>query len=166
MLSGEYLPMLGMFWQWTWTEWLAGESMAAWLIYALGRFALEAAIGRSGILENIPDQLPLILRVASIALPLGLALALVVELLAKGYWTPFEQAKPQGQALRSPVALLLAAGYAAGIVVAIQAGMGRKLFGVFAPVGRMALTNYLVQGLLCGFVMSEVGPGLGLAGRN
>ncbi len=165
VLSGEYPRMLGMFWQWTWTEWLAGGAMVAWLIYALGRFALGAAIGRSGILDHIPDQLPLIRRVALIALPLGLALALVVQLLAKGYWTPFEQAKPLGDALRSPAALLLGAGYAAGIVVALQTGMGRQLFGVFAPVGRMALTNYLAQGLLYGFVMSEVGPSLGLAGR-
>ncbi len=29
----------------------------------------------------------------------------------------------------------------------------------------MALTNYLAQGVLYGFVMSEVGPSLGLAGR-
>ncbi len=165
VLSGDYPRMVGMFWQWTWTEWLAGGAMAAWIIYALGRFALGAAIGRSGILDNIPGYLPLLRRVASIALPLGLVLALVVLLLSSGQWTPFEGAEPLGEALHSPAALLLAAGYAAGIVVALHTGLGRRLLGVFAPVGRMALTNYLVQGLLYGFVMSELGPSLGLTGR-
>ena len=67
--------------------------------------------------------------------------------------------------LRSPAALLLAAGYCAGIVLALQRPWGRRVFGIFAPVGRMALTNYLAQGLLYAFVMFGVGPGLGLAGR-
>ncbi|MEJ7777901.1 MAG: DUF418 domain-containing protein [Sphingomicrobium sp.] len=164
VLSGDYPRMVGMFWQWTWTEWLAGGGIAAWFIYALGRFALGAAIGRSGILEDIPRYLPMLRRVASIALPLGLVLALIVHLLGKGYWAPFEAARLLGDALRSPAALVLAAGYAAGIVVALHTGLGRRLFGVFAPVGRMALTNYLAQGVLYGFVMSEVGPSLGLAG--
>ena len=165
VLSGDYPRIVAMFWQWTWTHWLAGAALAAWLIYALGRFALGAAIGRSGVLDDIPGHLPVLRRVASIALPLGLVVALVVQLLGKGYWTPFEAAGPLGQALRSPAALLLAAGYSAGIVVALRTRLGGRLFGVFAPVGRMALTNYLAQGLLYAFVMTEVGPGLGLAGR-
>ena len=39
------------------------------------------------------------------------------------------------------------------------------MFGVFASVGRMALTNYLAQGLIYAFVLFGVGPGLGLAGK-
>lgn len=165
VLSGNYPRMVGMFWHWTWTEWLAGGALAAWIIYALGRFALGAAIGRSGVLEDVPGHLPVLRRVASIALPLGLAVALVVQLLDKGYWTPFEAARPLAGALRSPAAMLLAAGYSAGIVVALHTRLGGRMFGVFAPVGRMALTNYLAQGFIYAFVMTEAGPGLGLAGR-
>ena len=165
VLSGDYPRVVAMFWQWTWTHWLAGAALAAWLIYALGRFALGAAIGRSGVLDDIPGHLPVLRRVATIAIPLGLLLALVIQFLGRGYWAPFEAARPLGQALRSPAALLLAAGYSAGIVVALHMRLGGRLFGVFAPVGRMALTNYLAQGLLYAFVMTDVGPGLGLAGR-
>ncbi len=165
VLSGDYSRMVAMFWQWTVTEWLVGGGLVAWFIYVLGRFALGGAIGRCGLLDDIPGHLPQIRRVASIALPLGLVLALIVSLLGKEYWTPFEGAKPLGEALRSPVALLLTAGYAAGIVVALQTRLGGRLFGVFASVGRMALTNYLAQGLLYAFVMTNVGPSLGLAGR-
>ena len=35
----------------------------------------------------------------------------------------------------------------------------------FAAVGRMALTNYLTQSLVIGFVLFGVGPGLALAGK-
>lgn len=164
-VNGSYFDNIASMWQWTYVEWLAGGMMAAWVIYALGRFALGAAIGRSGILDDIAGHLPLLKRITFIALPLGLILALIVRLLGEGVWAPFEGAKSLGQALRSPAALTLAAGYAAGIVVAAHRPWGSRLFGLFAPVGRMALTNYLAQGFIYAFILFGVGPGLGLAGR-
>lgn len=165
VLSGDYLRMMEAFWGITWAEWLAGGVMVAWLVYALGRFALGAAIGRSGILEDVRGHLPVLRRITFVALPLGLFVALAVTLLATEHWVPFEAAETLGQVLQSPAALLLAAGYAAGIVVAFHTRLGARLLAVFAPVGQMALTNYLAQGFLYAFVMSEAGPGLGLAGR-
>lgn len=167
-ISGDYPALVATMWHWTWTEWLAGGLMVAWLIYALGRFALGAAIGRSGILDDIPRHLPLLRRVALIALPAGLVAALIVRLLAKGYWDPLEMGEADrtlGDVLRSPAALLLAAGYASAIVVAMHRPLGARLFSPFADVGRMALTNYLVQGFAYGFVLFGLGPGLGLAGK-
>lgn len=76
-----------------------------------------------------------------------------------------EAVRTVGQILRSPAALLLAAGYCAAIVVALQKSWGKRVFGVFAPVGRIALTNYLAQGLIYWFILYGMGPGLGLAGR-
>jgi uncharacterized protein len=51
------------------------------------------------------------------------------------------------------------------VVVAFQDGRGRRALAPFAAVGRMALTNYLAQSLVFGFVLFGVGPGLALAGR-
>lgn len=167
-VGGDYPAIVASFWQWSWTEWFAGGMMVAWIIYALGRFALGAAIGRSGILDDIPRFLPLLRRIAMTCLPVGLLAGLVIRLLYTGAWQPLgdnDNLQLIGQSLRSPAALLLAAGYCAGIVVALQRGWGRRLFGIFAPVGRMALTNYLTQGLVYAFVLFGVGPGLGLAGR-
>jgi uncharacterized protein len=76
-----------------------------------------------------------------------------------------ETVKTIGSILRSPAALVLAAGYCAAVVVALQSGWGKRLFSPFAPVGQMALSNYLAQGLLYGFVLSGIGPGLALAGK-
>ena len=53
---------------------------------------------------------------------------------------------------------LLALGYAA--TVALLAVDGRRLIGAFAPMGRMALTNYLTQSVVC--VVLAYGFGLAL----
>ncbi len=168
ILTGDYPSVVAMMWGWTWTYWLAGGLLAAWIVYALGRFALGAAIGRSGILNNVPAFLPLLKRIAMIAIPVGLICALIVSLISKKYWQPLGDSQTLvdlAQSLRSPTALVLAAGYSAGIVVALHADWGKRLFHPVADVGRMALTNYLVQGFLYAFVLFGVGPGLGMAGK-
>jgi uncharacterized protein len=167
-LAGHYPTIIATFWEWTWAEWFAGGMVVAWIVYALGRFALGAAIGRSGIIEDIPRFLPLLKRIAFIAIPVGLVIGFGLRALESDLWAPAllgDYSEPLGEALRAPNALLLAAGYSAAIVVALQSNAGARLLGVFAPVGRMALTNYLAQGLLYGFVLFGVGPGLGLAGQ-
>lgn len=167
-VSGDYPAIVANFFSsFMVADWLVNAAIVAWIVYALGRFALGAAIGRSGILDNIPRFVPLLRRIAWIAIPSGLAIGLIVRLIYTGAWAPlgeFESLQTIGEALRSPAALLLAAGYCAGVVVALQKPWGKRLFGLFAPVGQMALTNYLAQGLLIGFVLFGVGPGLGLAG--
>lgn len=167
-VHGDYWANAASFANWTWVEWLSGGMMAAWLVYALGRFALGAAIGRSGILDDIPRFIPLLRRIAWVAIPAGLLAGLVIRLVVGEILVlpgGLETNREVANALRSPAALLLAAGYCAGIVVALQQEWGRRLFGLFAPVGRMALTNYLAQGFIYAFVLFGVGPGLGLAGR-
>ena len=164
-VAGDYQALVGYFWQFTLLDWLLAGGMFAYLLYALGRFALGAAIGRSGILDDIPRFLPLLRRVAWIAIPAGLMIALLVRLLVSGTLSSDETVKAMGRILRSPAALVLAAGYCAAVVVALQRGWGKRLFSPFGPVGQMALTNYLAQGLLYGFILSGVGPGLALAGR-
>jgi len=167
-ISGTYWENVQSFWQVTWGEWLVGGLMFAWIIYALGRFALGAAIGRSGILDDVPRFVPLLRRVATIAIPAGIALGLLIRLVMRDIIVlpgDVENWKLFMKSLRSPAALILAAGYCSGIVVALQAGWGQRIFGPFGAVGRMALTNYLAQGFLYAFVLFGAGPGLGLAGR-
>lgn len=162
----DYPALVAIFAKWTWTDWISGGLLVAWAIYALGRFALGAAIGRSGILDDIQGHLPVLRRIAAIALPLGILFALVVRLWSEGHWAPFgEGTKQLGDVLRSPAALLLAAGYASGIVVALHSGWGTRFWRMLAPVGQMALTNYLAQGFAYGFVLFGVGPGMALAGK-
>jgi uncharacterized protein len=167
-VSGSYWDNVLSMWEVTWNEWLLGGVMIAWVVYALGRFALGAAIGRSGILENVDAHLPLLRRIAKIAIPVGLAIGLFIRLVVRdGIDLPGEAESWKAFAgiIRSPAAIILAAGYCAGIVVALRSRWGRRIFAPFGAVGRMALTNYLAQGFIYAFVLFGVGPGLGLAGK-
>ncbi|HET9399005.1 MAG TPA: DUF418 domain-containing protein [Sphingomicrobium sp.] len=169
LASGDYAAITAYWAHFTWVDWLLSGMMVAWVVYALGRFALGAAIGRSGILSDVRGHLPLLRRIAWIALPAGLLFGFVIRLLYTGGWEPLgdenEGLEALARMLRSPAALLLAAGYCAAIVVAFHKPWGRRLFGLFAPVGRMALTNYLAQGFIYAFVLYGAPLGLGLAGR-
>jgi uncharacterized protein len=57
---------------------------------------------------------------------------------------------------------LLAAAYAATALQFFQTNRGRRVVALLAPAGRMSLSNYLGQSLLC--VLVFTGVGLGLAG--
>ena len=59
--------------------------------------------------------------------------------------------------------ILLACGYGAAIISTSQTDGGRRLLAWAGPIGRMALTNYLMQSLIFGWVF--YGYGLGLFGR-
>ena len=87
-------------------------------------------------------------------------------MLAESSWLPeWEHRKFLADALHLLAVPVLSAGYVAGIVVAFEGGRGRRLLTPFASVGRMALTNYLTQSLVFGFVLFGIGPGLALAGK-
>ena len=60
---------------------------------------------------------------------------------------------------------IVATGYVAALVAAYHGKLGKKLLAPFAACGRMALTNYLTQSFVIGFVLFGVGPGLALAGK-
>lgn len=164
--AGDYAGLVAYFWRYTWTEWYVGGIFFAWLAYASGRMMLGAAIGRSGILDDLPSAIPMLRRLRNVILPLGLICALAMELLDSGYFPVSDEiVEALVAVLNSPVALLLAAGYACMVVVAWQSHIGRKLLSPFRPVGQMALTNYLTQGFVYAFVLFGVGPGLALGGK-
>lgn len=50
--------------------------------------------------------------------------------------------------------------YAAGIILLISYNKFTFLFSMFANVGKMALTNYLVQSVMCMFIFYGIGLGL------
>ena len=112
----------------------------------LGMFLIGLWVGRRAVYANLDQYRPLLRRVATIGLGLGLPLA-----AAKAYVTltandrpAFEFAAECLYVLSTPT---LALGYAAGF--ALLWAMGRRgLLAWSAPAGRMALTNYLMQTVL------------------
>jgi uncharacterized protein len=59
--------------------------------------------------------------------------------------------------------VILALGYGAAVMVLVQLPVTGRALSVFAPVGRMAFTNYVMQSLIFGFIF--FGYGLGQFGQ-
>jgi uncharacterized protein len=125
----------------------------------LGMFVLGLWVVRRGILHRLVEYRAQLVRWAT----LGLLIGLPANVLAVWAFSRWEYVPPSmggllgvvGQAVGIP---LLAVGYACSIVLVLLAGS--RLVSAFAPVGRMALTNYLVQSVIC--VVFSYGFGFGL----
>lgn len=161
--AGDYPELVRVFWHYTATEWLGGGLIVGWVAYALGRFLIGAWVGRRRWLEDTARHRPMFRRVALVALPTGLALALAARVLEREYLG--RGTELAGELIRPAAALALAAGYVAAIVAALPSRFGQRWLAPFGHAGRMALTNYVAQSFVYGFVLFGVGPGLALAGR-
>ncbi|MFB0611091.1 DUF418 domain-containing protein [Aurantiacibacter poecillastricola] len=158
---GSYGEWVGHVWQLFLYEGLLSLEIPIWVFYALGRFLLGAYIARSGWLDRISTLRPQVRRVFMIALPAGL--------LCEGVYAAglFPDVVPDGFALdmlHAASSFVLALAYGCGLVLMFNAPPTRPLTEIFAPVGRIALTNYMVQGVFIGLLLYGFHGGLALAG--
>jgi uncharacterized protein len=123
-------------------------------------------VGRNGWITRARDFLPRWRWLARWILPLGLALEGAATLLSESPLLPdWPHRHFLGLVVHLLAAPVLATGYVSALVVAYHGKLGAKLLAPIAACGRMALTNYLAQGFVIGFVLFGVGPGLALAGK-
>jgi uncharacterized protein len=118
-----------------------------------------AAAWRSGLLRRPQDHRRLLwtLLIAGGTIG-GAGSALHAHAQATG------RPSPLPGVLEDPVSILpLAFAYASGILLWLQNGRAARLAAPLAAAGQMALTNYLAESLVLGFVF--YGYGLGLFGR-
>ena len=163
---GDYLGLVGNFFDWVFVDYLASGMILGWLCYALGRFLIGAWVGRHGWIERAKEFLPGWRRVRAWGLLLGLVAEGAAVMLAEASWLPdWEHRKFYGDCIHLLATPILAAGYVALIVTGFESGRLRRWLAPFAWTGRMALTNYLAQGAMIGLVLFGVGPGLALAGK-
>jgi uncharacterized protein len=146
--------------------WFLSGGLLGWIFYALGRFLMGAWVARRGWIQNAADHLPGYRRWLLPLLGIGLLLELV-HLLTEDL--PEETLFGQIELLRTVLHVvatpLIAAGYICAIVLLFHGKSLRWLVKPFAPVGQMALTNYLTQSVAIILILTSVGPGLGLAGK-
>ncbi|MEJ1142958.1 DUF418 domain-containing protein [Stenotrophomonas sp. CCNWLW162] len=134
-----------------------GTSMGALLITGpevLGMFLIGSWFAGSGALVA-PERFPRLYAVLRwIALPLGL-LVTVLGVAWKPYLVPgaYDLPVTAAMALVTIGGLLMCLGYLAWIV------RWRTQLGWLAPVGRMALTHYLAQSLVCTLLFYHYGLG-------
>ncbi|GAB2512640.1 DUF418 domain-containing protein [Lysobacter humi (ex Lee et al. 2017)] len=128
--------------------------------HVLGMFLLGAWFVRSGAIAR-PAEFPrLYAGLRWIAMPAGLASMLasyaISPSMAHG---PTDMPGAVAFGLNAIAGLLMCLGYMAWIVRGLQSAAFARPLGWLAPAGRMALTNYLVQSLVCTFVFSGYGLG-------
>ena len=147
-------------------------SVAIFLAFnALAMFLLGLYAGRRGIFRAIPAHAPLLKKIFWWGCALGLSSGIAHAMVSHGP----EFALPTwldvlADAARTLGAPMLALSYIAGLTLLLQHAAWRARLGPLAAVGRMALTNYLMQSLVAttlfygyGFgLFGQIGPGLGL----
>ncbi len=128
------------------TENLGGAPIAL-AVFLTGLYA-----GQRGILTHPEAHLPLLRRATRWAVPVGLAGALLFTLISVAappvVALPIPARTP-GTAAAVPGVLALSLVYVAGLTLLLQQPRWQARLAPLAAVGRMALTNYLLQSLVC-----------------
>ncbi|MBX3690441.1 DUF418 domain-containing protein [Dokdonella sp.] len=155
-VQADYPAYVAELWRSFWYEWVG---TGPWLVYMgqiMGRFLLGSWLFRQGWFADVAAHRDLFVRVMRGALPPGLLLSAIIS--ANLY---YDIGPDWTEGVLRPVAmLLLACGYAAAIVLLHLAGRCTLLFRGLAAVGKMALTNYLMQSVFYLFVVYGFGLGL------
>ncbi len=129
-------------------------------IVLVGMFLLGAWFVQAGIMGRIETHLGLFRKLAWIGLPIGLGVGFV------GAWiTTLPGGRQLGEGLALMGNLPASLGYFSVVVLLLHSGKAWSKIRVLAPAGRMALTNYLGQSLLCSFVFYAYGLGRWGMGR-
>lgn len=150
--------------KWRYWEWVhVGQSLhVVDIVMCLPLFLVGAAIWRSEILSRLPGQLGTVRKIFHGTFWLGLLMDAAVvtwsEKIPPSYWKEMP-GYMLGTAMRIGV-LALAVGYFTGVVLLLQKARWERILKVFAPMGRMALTNYLSQSLIATWVFNSYGLGL------
>ncbi|MFE9381896.1 DUF418 domain-containing protein [Streptomyces sp. NPDC007025] len=142
-----------------WHDLLAGD-----LLYAphiLAAFLVGLAAGKRQLLAEFDRYRDRARRLVGYGLPVGLAGGVVTAVCRNG---PLDERWYDiGTAVGVLTAPALTAAYGSGLLLVLRTRGGRRLGGMLAPAGRVALTNYLAQSLVMALVFT--GYGLALRGR-
>lgn len=136
-------------------------------LFVLGPFLLGFWAGRQRLFHDPQHHRPLLRRIFAGSVVYGVAAQAVGFLDVPGHVPVLGEPVALGLSTSGPIALGVA--YATGFALLFLRPAWRRRLEVLAPVGRMALTNYLAQALVCvpvfyGFGLG-VGPELGIPGR-
>jgi uncharacterized protein len=116
----------------------------------LGMFLIGASLMRCGALMEPARHLPLYRRLRRWGFALGAPAALLsFWLLPTMDWGRSDFVAVTATTLMAVAGLLLCLAYLATVVLALQQPVWRQRLAILAPAGQMALTNYLLQSLIC-----------------
>jgi uncharacterized protein len=144
---------------------LYGYSLAGyWATHVFGMFLLGLYAGRRGIFHDVPKHLPLFRKVMWVGLVVGVVLNLLfVATATRPELVPVELRELATRGARTIGGSALSLFYVSVIVLLTRQKAWRQQLSSLASVGRMALSNYLLQSVVCTLIF--YGYGLGLYGR-
>jgi uncharacterized membrane protein YeiB len=136
----------------------AGDGGFAVLL--VGMFLLGAWFVRSGVMQDTERHLPFFRKLAMIGLPVGIGMGLVAASIATSH-TPGDRHDGWGIAhgLLMLGNLPACLGYVGLVITLLHSRGFLSRIRVLAPLGRMALTNYLTQSLICSLFFYGYGLG-------
>jgi uncharacterized protein len=154
-----------------WVEWKRELPFLLFAIYAVALFLLGMWVWRAGIVQRLEEYKPVLKRVCAWCIPVGLIVSSYVAIVSAV--VPPSRASLLGWSagvLWLPSAHVLSAGYVSGLALIFLNKDRRRFLLPFAAVGRTALTNYLMQSVLCTLffyhyttgLFGRVGPAIGL----
>ncbi|QSQ27095.1 DUF418 domain-containing protein [Pyxidicoccus parkwayensis] len=131
-----------------------GRMLSIFFPVIVGRFLLGLWAGRNRIFHDAPAHLPFFRRLLAWGLGLGLLSSgvgvLVGQLMSRKVISP--ESLPWLPIALAPVRHLgemaVASVYVASLTLLFQREAWRRRLSVLAPVGRMALTNYLLESVM------------------
>jgi uncharacterized protein len=127
----------------------------------LAMFLVGLYISKNMLYANVEANRPLIRKVmlwgAVIGIPCNIILANMMTTDEYYNLGPTGIIQPLVYAYGVPALSLF---YASAIALLYQNQGWKKLLNIFAPVGQLALTNYLMQSLICVFIFMSFGLGL------
>jgi uncharacterized protein len=154
-----------------WLEWKESLPYTLFAIYAVGLFLLGMWVWRAAVVQRLDEYRPVLKRVCAWCIPAGLTVSIFVAIVktvvppgSVSLWGWF------AGILWLPGAHILSAGYVSGLALIFMHEDWRRMLFPFAAVGRMALTDYLMQSVLCTLffyhyttgLYGRIGPAIGL----
>jgi uncharacterized protein len=158
----SYMAVTAQRWR-DWSGFLATANLTL-IPNVLAMFLVGLYFGKRKLIANAAANLPLFRRLLVIGLAIGLPLnfpfALYTLDQSRAILNPQTLLAMVGQGLGAP---FLTLAYVSAVILLAHAPATARFMAFLAPVGRMALTNYLLQSLICSTIF--YGYGLGLFGQ-
>jgi uncharacterized protein len=132
----------------------------------LGMFLIGYALGRSDFYKNIAQHKKTVYIIIAAGLLIGLPANFYLARYMTYYMGDYWNLKTKGlyQTIFYALGVVpLALAYVGLFMLSFQNAAGKKILAVFAPVGKMAFSNYILQSLTGNFVF--LGAGLGYMGQ-
>lgn len=138
--------------------------VAAYAVGTFGNFLLGVAVGRLGWFQDVPAHRKAFKRllgysILTFLLSLGIVIAAYLILGGGEAMQKSRALNVLMPILRNISTLAMALVYMSAIALLYQRGFFRRLLSIFAPVGRMAVTNYFMQSAIGLFVFCGIGLG-------